>query len=178
MKNPGTGTMPPPIAGPNPDNRASYEHQLPVEPKTGDLYRFGRQRNVHGPDLTAIKKTTEYPKGCRGDSTQRGYDMFSLVPAKWAGKALLFAMLLGALGCTEQERVKNFGGTLERTLTKGEKLVMVTWKDDNLWILTRPMRSGETAETYTFLEQSSYGVAQGKVVIHEELAWVITERAR
>jgi hypothetical protein len=87
----------------------------------------------------------------------------------------LLVSLLSISGCTEHERAKNFGGTITRNLKKGEKLVMITWKDDNLWILTRPMRSGETAETYVFTEESSYGLAEGRVEIHEEVGWEITD---
>jgi len=52
-------------------------------------------------------------------------------------------------------------------LEKGQKLVMVTWKEEDLWILTRPMKSTDTTETYTFSEESSFGVWEGTYTIYE-----------
>jgi hypothetical protein len=78
---------------------------------------------------------------------------------------LLVAMLFS--GCTQNYRAKELGGTATEVLEKGRKLVNVTWKDDNLWILTRPMATEDTVETYTFKESSSFGMFQGTVVIKE-----------
>lgn len=69
--------------------------------------------------------------------------------------------------CTENQRVKQFGGTGIITLPKGEKLVNVTWKDNNLWYLSRPMIESETADVYTFKEESSFGVLEGTYKIIE-----------
>lgn len=44
---------------------------------------------------------------------------------------------------------------------------MVTWKGDDIWMLFRPARKDEKAETYTFQEKSLLGVLQGKVIIKE-----------
>lgn len=82
------------------------------------------------------------------------------------GLVLLFAIMFFA-GCTENERVKKYGGTATTELTCGEKLVNITWKEDSLWILTRPMKAGDIAETYEFKEDSKYGVMEGKIVITE-----------
>lgn len=71
------------------------------------------------------------------------------------------------IGCTANDRAKNYGGTMTVSLSPGEKLVVVTWKDDSLWYLTRPMRPGETPEVFTFREESSFGFLEGTVVIHE-----------
>ena len=70
-------------------------------------------------------------------------------------------------GCTEQERAKSWGGTTQVDLPAGKKLVVATWKESNLWLLTRDMRALELAETYEFVEDSSWGVFEGKVVIRE-----------
>lgn len=68
-------------------------------------------------------------------------------------------------GC--QWSAKNFGGTYTINLEKGEKLDMVTWKDNDLWVLTRPMREDETPETYRFQEDSNLGIMEGTVNIIE-----------
>ena len=83
-------------------------------------------------------------------------------------KALaLLALTLSLVGCTANIRAKNWGGTMTLTLPKGEKLVTVTWKDAHLWYLTRRMRSDDSVETYTFREDSNFGVMNGTVVLQE-----------
>lgn len=49
--------------------------------------------------------------------------------------------------CTKNDRAKNFGGTMEVKLQANRKLITVTWKDDDLWYLTRPMHENESPET-------------------------------
>ncbi|RJQ27765.1 hypothetical protein C4565_04740 [Candidatus Parcubacteria bacterium] len=72
-----------------------------------------------------------------------------------------------SFGCTEQERIRNFGGTGTYELPAGKKLVNATWKDDNLWILTRDMTPKDTLQTYTFSESSSFGVWEGTIILKE-----------
>ncbi len=69
--------------------------------------------------------------------------------------------------CTENERAKNFGGNAELVLPQGQKLVTVTWRETSLWYLTRPMTDEDIAETYSFKEESSYGVWEGIYTIRE-----------
>jgi hypothetical protein len=81
---------------------------------------------------------------------------------------LISAVLLGiSFGCTENERAKMYGGTAKINLDKGQKLVNATWKDTNLWYLTKPMTENDVAETYVFQEESNYGLVQGKVIFIE-----------
>lgn len=85
-----------------------------------------------------------------------------------AGLVVLILGLVGILpSCTEQQRAKQFGGTMTVELTSGTKLVNATWKNSELWYLVRPMKEGEQPETYEFLEKSSFGVMQGRVVFKE-----------
>lgn len=82
--------------------------------------------------------------------------------------ALFFiALLLIAAGCTDNQRVKNWGGTATIELPANQKLVNITWKTDDVWYLTRPMRKGETAETYKFHEESSFGTMEGTYIVKE-----------
>lgn len=69
--------------------------------------------------------------------------------------------------CTENMKAKNFGGSAEVSLPANQKLVNVTWKDDDLWYITRPMHPTDSAETYTFHEESSFGVWEGTYTIKE-----------
>ncbi|AKQ08470.1 hypothetical protein PQE66_gp155 [Bacillus phage PBC2] len=74
--------------------------------------------------------------------------------------------LVGLSGCG-QWGAKKFGGNYEVNLPKGEKLVNATWKESNLWYLTRPMTEEDKAETYKFKEDSTFGVMEGTVTIKE-----------
>ena len=68
-------------------------------------------------------------------------------------KMLLAIGMIVMLGsCTENSRVKSFGGEGTINLPKGRKLVNVTWKETQVWYLTRPMNSTDVAETYQFHE--------------------------
>lgn len=80
---------------------------------------------------------------------------------------VIFALAVILVGCTDQSRAKGFGGTAIINLPKGEKLVNATWKDENIWYLTRPMRENENAEKYSFKESSSFGLLQGEVILQE-----------
>lgn len=71
-------------------------------------------------------------------------------------------------GCTEQTISREYGGEMTIDLKPGQKLEEITWKDKgNLWILTRPMRDDEAAETHTFYEESEWGIWEGTVTIVE-----------
>ena len=78
-------------------------------------------------------------------------------------KVILSAIAIIALStsCTENARVKAFGGERTINLPQGRKLVNVTWKETQVWYLTRPMRSDDIAETYQFQEESSWGMIEG-----------------
>ena len=83
-------------------------------------------------------------------------------------KVFLAIGVIAMLGsCTENNRVKNWGGEGTINLPKGRKLVNVTWKNTQVWYLTRPMTSTDVAETYQFHEESSWGVMEGTYSIVE-----------
>lgn len=69
--------------------------------------------------------------------------------------------------CTENKRARTWGGTSTINLNPGHKLVNMTWKESNLWYLTTPMDSGYVPKTYTFHEESSWGIAEGTIYIRE-----------
>jgi len=83
-------------------------------------------------------------------------------------KKLIIAMCLIVLtGCTEQSRVKTFGGTTILKLPKGQKLITITWKDSDIWYLTKEMKRDEQPEQYRFTEESNLGIANGELLITE-----------
>lgn len=82
-------------------------------------------------------------------------------------KILLTLLTILTLSGCDQMTARNFGGDYTHELPKGEKLVNVTWKDDDLWILTRPFEDGDKEEEYKFQESSVFGVMEGTVTIVE-----------
>jgi hypothetical protein len=83
-------------------------------------------------------------------------------------KLFLAIGVIAMLGsCTENSRVKNWGGDGTLTLPKGQKLVNVTWKESQIWYLTRPMTSQDSCQIYTFHESSSWGMMEGTYTIIE-----------
>jgi len=84
-------------------------------------------------------------------------------------KKVFLAIMMGVMvtSCTENERVKTWGGEGTINLPKGRKLVNVTWKENQIWYLTRPMNSNDVAESYQFQEESSWGVIEGTYNIVE-----------
>jgi hypothetical protein len=81
--------------------------------------------------------------------------------------ALLVAVAMLFGGCSDNMQTKVYGGTIEIVLPPNTKLVNATWKESNFWYLVRPMRSGEVAEHYEFIEKSNWGKMEGKVIIIE-----------
>ena len=69
--------------------------------------------------------------------------------------------------CTGNNRAKNWGGTETIDLPAHQKLVTITWKDNSIWYLTRPMEANETPITSTFQEKSAKGFVEGTVIIKE-----------
>lgn len=62
---------------------------------------------------------------------------------------------------------KKMGGSANITLPDNQKLELVTWKGDNLWILYRPMRDSEEAEDHIYQEDSKFGLLESKLIIRE-----------
>lgn len=81
---------------------------------------------------------------------------------------LLIGILFTFSSCTENNAVKNLGGTATIELPPGEKLIVVTWKDNDLWYLSRARRTNEPIESYQFKEKSSYGLLNGTYFINEK----------
>ncbi len=82
---------------------------------------------------------------------------------------LLMIMIISSIGCTKRSRARRFGGTETIKLDANQKLVTVTWKDSELWYLTRPAKPGEVSETYTFKEDSKLGIIEGTVILKEHI---------
>ena len=83
------------------------------------------------------------------------------------GIVLAIVFILSITSCTKNQRVKTWGGEATFELPANEKLVLVTWKEDELWYLTRPMTADDKVETYKFQEKSSWGMLEGTYILKE-----------
>lgn len=79
---------------------------------------------------------------------------------------IISVFFIVCVGCG-QWRAKHWGGTMEIHLPSGQKLETVTWKDDHLWYLIRPMRPDELPENHSFRQSSRFGILEGEVVFYE-----------
>lgn len=80
---------------------------------------------------------------------------------------LIIIALICMCSCTEQIRTRQFGGKMEIRLPAGQELMEATWKDDDLFYLTRPMAPDYVPVTKTFQESSSWGVMESTVYFIE-----------
>jgi len=80
---------------------------------------------------------------------------------------LIVVALICMCSCTEQIRTRQFGGKMEIRLPTGQELMEATWKDDDLFYLTRPMTPDYVPVTKTFQESSSWGVMESTVYFIE-----------
>lgn len=76
-------------------------------------------------------------------------------------KLILFISMLFLASCTGNIRARNFGGTENVELKPNEKFINITWKQDNLWVITQDTLTG----TFYAREKSSYGIWEGEVII-------------
>lgn len=59
-------------------------------------------------------------------------------------------VIIGTIMTGCQGAARSLGGSITLRLDPGVKLEEITWKDDSLWYLTRPMSEDEVPETHTF----------------------------
>ena len=63
----------------------------------------------------------------------------------------------------ENKVARVFGGTMEVKVEPGEKVMMATFKGDNLFYLTEPMDSGYVPKVKVLREKSVKGIIESKV---------------
>lgn len=72
---------------------------------------------------------------------------------------LFFSVLL--FSCTDNIKTRHFGGTETVKLEPNEVFVNITWKESDLWVVTKDT----VTNTHYAREKSNYGVWEGKIVI-------------
>lgn len=76
-------------------------------------------------------------------------------------RLILFLLAALLFSCTDNEMVRNFGSTKEYKLKPNEKVLTVTFKDHDIWILTRDTVTGVSY----FREKSALGLMEGTIII-------------
>ena len=93
-------------------------------------------------------------------------------PASPRKFAIIMTMIIAiisliSLSSCQNMRVKNFGGSMTIELKANQKLMNVTWKDQELWYLTTEMDANDKPKTSTFHEKSKNGILEGTVIFKE-----------
>ena len=83
-----------------------------------------------------------------------------------AAFAVALVLTLSLVGCTSNESARRFGGTETIDLKPGARVVNVTWKEVDLWILTKQDTTKPTS--YSFKEKSNFGLMEGEIIINEQ----------
>lgn len=82
--------------------------------------------------------------------------------------ALCLVCALTFTSCTEQMRTRTFGGTMSIDVPDGYKVTSATWKENDLFYFMEPMEEGYTPKEKMFIESSSYGVLESKIIFKEK----------
>lgn len=82
-------------------------------------------------------------------------------------KVICVISLVLLSGCNDNTRTRVYGGTTDINLEPNTKLVNVTWKNNNIWVLTRPMDNNDIPVDSEFKEYSNFGVFNGTIRLHE-----------
>lgn len=80
---------------------------------------------------------------------------------------IITAAILLCIGCTKYVRTRQWGGEMTINLPAGQELMEVTWKDNDLFYLTRPMAPDYVPVTKTFQESASWGILESTVYFVE-----------
>ena len=76
-------------------------------------------------------------------------------------------LIIGLFSCTQNERVKTFGGKATIKVPCGQKVNNITWKGTEVWYSTEPMKDGHEPVTHTFREEASWGLIEGVYFLKE-----------
>lgn len=82
--------------------------------------------------------------------------------------ALCIVCTLSFTSCTEQIRTRAFGGTMEIEIPAGYKITSATWKETDLFYFLEPMEEGYVPKDKMFIESSSYGMLESKIIFKEK----------
>ena len=81
---------------------------------------------------------------------------------------LSLLIILSFSSCTEQARVREFGGKIDINVPAGYKVTSVTWKETELFYFLEPMEEGYVPQVKKFVESSNYGIWESEVIFKEK----------
>lgn len=73
---------------------------------------------------------------------------------------IVLIILIFQIFYTDNKRARMFGGTMEVKVEPGQKIMMATFKGDNLFYMTEPMDSGYIPKVKILKEKSSHGIIE------------------
>lgn len=80
---------------------------------------------------------------------------------------IVLASIFILASCTENQRTRTFGGNMTINLPKGQKLIMATWKNEDLFYLLEPMEENYSPRVKTLVEDSNWGVLESTITFIE-----------
>jgi hypothetical protein len=81
---------------------------------------------------------------------------------------IFLAAIITLSSCTQNERVKRFGGSAAIDIPADRQFVNVTWKENDLWVVTKTRTTSDTLHNvYQLQESSSWGILEGTYTINE-----------
>lgn len=109
--------------------------------------------------LSIIGSTLDFGSGSIGSNP---VGVTNLKLKKMRKYVLLVLLVLTTLcsSCTDNQRARQWGGTEEIILPKNHVLITATWKNDEMWILTKDT----VTDINYFKEKSNWGVLEGTVI--------------
>jgi hypothetical protein len=81
----------------------------------------------------------------------------------WSVVVVLIGLVIFSLIYPENKRTRIFGGTMEINVEPGQKIMMATFKDNNLFYMTEPMDSGYVPKVKILREKSNRGILESTV---------------
>lgn len=80
----------------------------------------------------------------------------------------LFVLLISVtlLSCTANQSARKYGGSQVIDLETNQRLVNITWKGGDMWILTKTDTT--SPKQYMFKEKSNFGILEGTIIINEK----------
>lgn len=80
---------------------------------------------------------------------------------------IVLASIFILASCTENQRTRTFGGNMTINLPKGQKLLMATWKNEDLFYLLEPMEENYSPRVKTLVEDSNWGMLESTITFIE-----------
>jgi len=79
---------------------------------------------------------------------------------------IILMVVMSIVGCTDNKMARQYGGTETIELPTGQRVMGVTWKETDVWVLTRVDTSIRPTRV-VFQEKSSMGVFEGEIIINQ-----------